>query len=489
MADELERSAVRARARGGQAAAAAFLERSVDLTLDPARRAERALAAAEARYLAGSGEDALRLAAVAERGPLDELHRARVDVLRGRVATMQRRPRDAPPLLLGAARRLERFDRGLARETYRDAFIAAIYAGRFAGDTGLPEVAAAIRSAAPSAEPPSATDELLDAAALLIDAGWAAGAAPAQRALADFVSRRFRARSICNGCSSPPRVLSGSWDPETWDALSGRMLELVRDAGVLALLPMAAAPRVGWELFAGDLAAASALVAEQDTVQEAIGGDSSPGSRIALAAYRGREAEVAQLDEATTRDAVARGDGPWVAMLHWSTAVLCNGLGRYDEALGLRSWEPRIRPTCTCRAGRSVNWSRRRCAAVGPRRPPMRSGGSRRWRAPAAPTGSSASKPALARSSRTPPTRRSLYRDAIERLGRTPFRTELARAQLLYGEWLRREGRRVDARVQLRAAYDQFTSIGMEAFAERARGSCWRRARKCVSGRWRRATI
>ena len=171
VADELERSAVRARARGGQAAAAAFLERSMDLTLDPARRAERALAAAEAKHLAGSAENALRLAALAERGLLNEPRRARVDVLRGRVATIQRRAGDAPPLLLDAARRLERFDRRVARDTYRDAFIAAIYAGRFAGETGLPAVAAAICSAAPSAVPPSATDELLGAAAVLVDAG------------------------------------------------------------------------------------------------------------------------------------------------------------------------------------------------------------------------------------------------------------------------------------------------------------------------------
>ena len=138
VAQELELSAVRARARGGQAAAAAFLARSVELTREPARRAQRALAAAEAKRLAGSGEEALQLAALAEAGPLDEAERVRVAVLRGRVATMQRRPRDAPPLLLGAARRLEPFDRRTARDTYRDAFIATFYAGRCGGDTGLP---------------------------------------------------------------------------------------------------------------------------------------------------------------------------------------------------------------------------------------------------------------------------------------------------------------------------------------------------------------
>jgi AAA ATPase domain len=287
VADELERSAARARRRAGQAAAAAFLGRSVALTLDAQRRAERALAAAEAKYLAGSAEEALRLAEVAKRGPLDEFHRPRVDVLRGRAATMQRRPRDAPPLLLGAARRLERFerfDRQAARNTYRDAFIAIIYAGRFADSTGLREVAAAVLSAAPSSDPRSASDELPDAAALLVDAGFATGAEGAKRALAGLtpMSPELDPQWLFFAI----RVLAAYvWDSDAWDALSGRILKLVRGAGVLALLPMAAATRVGWELFAGDLAAASALVVEQDTVQEAIGGERSPGSRIALAAF------------------------------------------------------------------------------------------------------------------------------------------------------------------------------------------------------------
>jgi hypothetical protein len=204
VADELERSAVRARARGGQAAATAFLQRSAELTLDPARRSERTLAAAEASYLAGSEEDALRLAGVAARGPVDEFGRVRVDMLRARVAAVQRRVGDAPPLLLRAAWRLERFDRHAARDTYRDAFMAAFQAGSLAGEVGLPEVAAAIRSAPPSADPPSVTDDLLDAAALLVDAGYAAGAPAVQRALAAFRSRRSRKTRKFNGSSSHP---------------------------------------------------------------------------------------------------------------------------------------------------------------------------------------------------------------------------------------------------------------------------------------------
>jgi DNA-binding CsgD family transcriptional regulator len=469
VADELERSAARARARGGQAAAAAFLERAVDLTLDPGRRAERALAAADAKYLAGSAEDALRLAAEAEHEPLNEFHRARVDALRGRVATMQRRAGDAPPLLLGAARRIERFDRRAAREIYRDAFIAAIYAGRFAGETGLPVVAAAVRSAAASNTPQSATDELLDAAALLIDTGWAAGAARAQRALTDFrvapISREPELHWIFLAC----RLAQYVWDDAAWDALSSRMLELVRGRGVLALLPMVAAARVGWELFAGDLAAASALVVEQDTVQEAIGGDRSPGSRLALAAYRGYEAEVAQLNEATTREAVARGDGQWVTLLHWSTAVLCNGLCRYDEAFAAAQLG------AAYPAGQQVSsWAL--CELV---EAAARSG---RPEAAAAALGQLAEMAracatdwvlgveARARAVVADPTdAEELHHHAIERLGRTRFRTELARAHLLYGEWLRREARRREAREQLRTAYGLFTDMGMEAFAERTR--------------------
>ena len=470
VADELERSAVRARARGGQSAAAAFLERAVHLTLDRACRAERALAAAEAKYLAGSAEDALRLAAVAEIGPLNEVDRARLSVLRGRVATMQRRAGDAPPLLLAAARRLERFDRRFARETYRDAFIAAIYAGRFAGEAGLPEVAAIVRSAASSAEPPSATDELLDAAALLIDAGWAAGTARAQRALgASCVAPISRELDVYWLFFANRVLATHLWDADAWDALSGRILQLVRDGGVLALLPMAISQRVGWELFAGNLTAVSALVVEQDTVHEAIGGDRSPGSRIALAGFRGREVEVAQLDEATTRDAVARGDGPWVALLHWSTAVLCNGLGRYDEALAAAQLGAAYPPDLYV-----SSWALSELVEAAARCGQLEAAGDALGRlaemARACGTdwvlGVDARARALVAGAADA---ENLYRDALRHLGRTPFRTELARAHLLYGEWLRREKRRVDARVQLRAAHDQFTSIGMEAFAERAR--------------------
>jgi DNA-binding CsgD family transcriptional regulator len=469
VADELERSAGRARARGGQAAAAAFLERSMRLTIDSASRAERALAAAEASHLAGSSEEALRLVALAERGPLNEFGGIRADVLRGRVATMQRRARDAPPLLLDAARRLERFDRRAARSTYRDAFIAAIYAGRFAGDTGVPQVAAAVRTAPPSADPPSATDELLDAAAHLIDAGWGPGAQRAQRALAAFwATPDASVENLHWGFLAARMLAPYLWDDDLWDVLSTRIIERVREAGILALLPMADALRVGWELFTGDLVAASAHVVEQDTVQEALRGDRSPGSRVALAAFRGREDEVAQLDEATTPDAVARGDGPWVALLHWSRSVLFNGLGRYDEALAAAEQAVAYPPDLYV-----SNWglaelveAASRCGrpeAAGPaleRLAEMARACGTDWV-----LGVDARARALVADTAEAD---DLHRRAIAHLARTPLRTELARAHLLYGERLRREGRRVDAREHLRAAHDMLAAMGLEAFAERA---------------------
>ena len=471
LARELERSAARAQARGGQPAAAAFLERAVDLTLDPALRAERALAAAEARFLAGSAEDALRLARVAEHGPLKPIHGVRIDVLRGRVAVIQRRAGDAPPLLLAAARRLEALDRDLAREAYRDALIAAIYTGRFAGDTPPSVVAAAVRSAAPAGEPPTVTDDLLDAAALLLDAGFAVGAERARRAVAACCARPPAPELDLHWLLFAIRVLGQSlWDPDSWKALSDRVLELVRGAGMLGLLPMASAQRVSWELFAGDLAAASRLVVEQEAAHDAIGIERSPSaSRVALAAFRGHEAEVPQPDDAAAVAAAARADGPWAVVVDWSTAVLGNGLGQYDRALAAAARavaHPTDLPVSSWALGELVE-AATRCA-----RPDAAGAALERLTEITGACGTAWALGVQARARALvadAATAEELYREAIARLGCTAFRTEVARTQLVYGEWLRRERRRVDARAELRAAHDLFAAIGMDAFAERAR--------------------
>jgi DNA-binding CsgD family transcriptional regulator len=467
VADELERSAARARARGGQSAAAAFLERAADLTLDPGRRAQRALAAAEAMHLAGSAEDALRLATAAERGPVDELRRVRVDLLRGHVALMQRRGVDALPPLLSGARRVEALNPGLAREAYRDAFQAALFAGRLAPGDWLAEVAAAIRTATPSADPPSPADELLDAGALLVDAGWAAGARPVLRAL-------DRVLPVLDELELPWVAFAGRmagwvWDLATLDAVTGRMLERVREAGVLALLPMAAILRSGREIAAGDLAAAAALTAEQEAVQEAIGGERSSGSGVHLAGMHGSAAEVRVLDETLAAAATARGDGAWLTALHLSTALLCNGLGRYTDALTAAQHAVAYPgEKLTFHWGLSelveaaVRCGRRETAAEAHARLAEGAGAcATDWAG-----GVEARARALVDGS---PAAEEQYRLAIDRFGRVRLRTELARTQLLFGEWLRREGRRADAREHLRAAHETFAAIGMEAFAQRAR--------------------
>jgi len=326
-----------------------------------------------------------------------------------------------------------------------------------------------VRTTPPSADPPSATDELLDAAAFLIDAGWATGADRAQRALAAFCAAPVASEDDLHWLLLATRMLAPYlWDDDAWDTISRRILERVRDAGILALVPMAAALRVGWELFAGDLDAASAHVVEQDAVHEAIGGDRSPGSRIALAAYRGREAEVDQLDEANTPDAVARGDGPWVALLYWSRAVLFNGLGRYDEALTAAGVAAAYPPDLYV-----SNWALSELVEAAARcgRPDAAATALERLAEMARACGTDwiLGVEARARALLADPAHADeLHRLAIAHLGRTPLRTELARAHLLCGEWLRREGRRIDAREHLHAAHDMLTAMGMEAFAERA---------------------
>jgi hypothetical protein len=192
VAAELERSAARAQARGGFAAAAAFLERSSVLTLDPARRAGRALAAAQATQQAGALDEALMLAESADAGPLDEFQRAQVDVLRARISFATDRGSEAPPLLLTAAKRLEPMDVRLARELYLDAVTAALFAGRLGGAGDARHIATAARAAPPSAPPPQPADLLLDGLAVLISDGPAAGTPILRKALACVPPRRDR---------------------------------------------------------------------------------------------------------------------------------------------------------------------------------------------------------------------------------------------------------------------------------------------------------
>jgi hypothetical protein len=333
VAAELERSAGQAQARGGLAAAAAFWERSVLLTADPARRAGRTLAAAQANLQAGALDNALELVAAAEAGPLDEFQSVRVDLLRGQIAFAQGLGSDASPLLLKAARRLEPLDPGLARETYLEAWQAAMVAGQLANAGDLVDVSRAARALPPPAHPPRPADLLLDGLALLVTDGPAAAAATLRQATSVFASPDI----------SPEHVLRWGWMARTaenvlWDLggwrVTVRQIQLAREAGALGqLLPFLLGRMAMDAVWSGDFAAAASLITEAHTVCEATGSRIAPIAATMLASFRGREAEAAPLIQATLEEAAARGQRLAVTYAHWVTAVLHNGLSRHRDAL------------------------------------------------------------------------------------------------------------------------------------------------------------
>src|SRR5579872_2728050 len=241
VAAELEQCAGRAQRRGGLAAAAAFLERSAGLTLDPARRAQRALAAAQAKHQAGALEAALGLLAMAQAGPLDELQRARADLLRAQIAFASSHGRDAPSLMLNAAKQLEALDVGLARETYLEAFTAALFVGRLSPAVG--DVARAARMA-PAPLTSRAPDLLLDGLALLVTEGYAAGTPALRRALLAFSAQDIPAEEGLSWLWLAGRAAMAVWDDETWHILARRHVKLARETGALGELPLAIRSRI-----------------------------------------------------------------------------------------------------------------------------------------------------------------------------------------------------------------------------------------------------
>jgi DNA-binding CsgD family transcriptional regulator len=469
VAAELERCAGRAQARGGLAAAAAFLERAVALTPDPPQRAARALAAAQAKHLAGASDAALGLLAIAQAGPLDELGWARVDVLHAQIGYSRNRGSDAPQLLRRAAKRLERVDLDLARETYLEALWAAGHAGRLAPGGGVIEVARAALSAPMPSRPLRAPDLLLDGLATQFTRGYAAGLPMLKRAV-----NAFRSTNISREEERRWMWLAGEaalmvWDDESWDVLAARHTQLAREAGALAVLPIALTISIAARTLTGELPAAAQLIEEVRTLTEATGGHLPPYGPLTFAAWQGREGDASRLIELTMRDVTSRGEGQAVAAVHWARAVLYNSLGRYGEAAaaaGLASEHPEGLAFSTTALVELVEAATRtgqvELAADALKQLSERTTASGSdWA-----LGNEARSRALL--SEGEPAER-LYREAIERLGRTRVRAELARAQLLYGEWLRRHNRRVDAREQLRAAHQMLTAMGIEGFAERAR--------------------
>jgi DNA-binding CsgD family transcriptional regulator len=469
VASELERSASRAQARGGLTAAAAFLDRSVALTLDPACRAERALAAAQAKYQAGAFDAALGLLATAEAGPPDQLRRAQADRLRGQLAFACSRGSDASPLLLKAARQFEPLDSRLARETYLEALAAAQFAGRLSLGGGMREVAEAASAAPRPPGPARASDLLLDGLALLVREGYAAGAPVLRQAVSAFrgtdTSREEELRRLWLASRSAWMV----WDYPSWDVLSGRQVRLARDAGAPITLPIAYNTRAGVHIFAGEFTEAASMVAQAESVTEATGSSIAPYGALSLAVFRGQEAQAAHLIQTVTDDAGRRGEGSALGFVDWAAAVLYNSLGRYEEALAAAHRASEDSP-----AVHFTSWALPELieAAARSGAPGQAADALQRLSDIARACGTDwalgieARSRALVSDGEAAERR---YREAIDRLGRTRLCVELARAHLVYGEWLRRRRRRRDAHDQLGSAYEIFDSIGAAAFAERAR--------------------
>ena len=466
VAGELERCAGRAQTRGGLAATAAFLEQAAMLSSDPTRRGRRALAAGQAKLMSGAPDAALGLLAMAEAGPLNDLDHAMADLLRAQIAFGSAHGRNAPPLLLAAARQLEGLDPTLARDTYRDALAAALFVGRLAGEVGVPEVARAAGATPVTSTPPG--DLILDGLASVITDGYAAGVPQLKQAVSVFRDAELPLDEALRWLWFATHAAHDLWDDESWEVLCTRHVRIVREAGALTVAPLALSARIGLHVFAGELDMAASLVEEVAAVTEATGIRLPPYGAVALAAWRGRETAAGLIDS-TADIAVSRGDGMGLTIVRYSNAVLLNSLGRHEGALAAATQGAEYPHELAF-----SNWSLVELveAAVRSGHVAEATEALRRLTSTTHPSGTdwalgieARSRALLSQSD----TAEILYREAIDRLGRTRIRVELARAHLLYGEWLRREGRRADAREHLRTAHGMFLDMGTEAFAERAR--------------------
>jgi DNA-binding CsgD family transcriptional regulator len=472
VADELERSAGSAQARGGIAAAAAFLARATELTPDASRRGGRALAAARAMFESAAPEPALDLLALAELCPLDALQRARLARLRGEIVFALRRGRDAPPLLLDAAAQLAALDPAPARETYLQALGAAMYAGRLLDSSGVRAAAEAARAAPAAPDPPRSIDLVLDGMATRFTEGPGAGVPPLRRALRAFCDEDLDGHeAVMRWLVLCPVVQSLTvfelWDDDAYFAVATRGVRLAREAGALTMLSITLSYASGVHLFAGEFAAAAARLHEADAITAATGNVGLVYGGLLLSAWRGAEAEVQAVIGASVQSATVRGEGRVLALAGYGTAILNNGLGQYEAAVdgALRGSEDDDQGYAAPALAELVE------AATRSGRPELAASALPRLEERTRAAGTDWALGFLARARALMSegdAAEALHREAIERLGRTRMRVEHARAQLLYGEWLRRESRRVDAREQLRAAHGTFTRVGAEAFAERA---------------------
>lgn len=471
VAAELEGSAVRARARGGAAASAAFLERAAALTADPGRRAERGLAAAIAKRDAGALNAAMALLVAVEHGPPDVRRTAEVWRVRGQLALDLQRGGEAARYLLRAARALESVDVALARETYLEALGAAIWADGLDGSDVLIETARAARAVALGPRPSRPVDVALDALALRFTEGFTAAAPSLIRALDILRGQRMdRAdgRWLWVAANNIGGIIAIElFDSEARYALDVGQVEAARASGALVQLQVGLHYLAHANLPAGELATAAAQIDESSSITAATGNPPVGYTDLALEAFRGREAQASELIDKTIATAGANGQGRIVSFATYASAVLYNGIGRYGlardaaqrviehDVIGYGSLVIAELAEAASRTGdadlleQSLAWMRERAVAT----PTAWAAGIAARIAALASTGEDADR---------------LYRESIGRLGETRLKAELGRGHLLYGEWLRREGHRVDARKQLLIAHDLLIAMGLEGFARRA---------------------
>jgi DNA-binding CsgD family transcriptional regulator len=463
VASELERSADRAQARGGLAAAAAFLQRAAELTPEPAVRVERSLAAAQAKLDVADAVSASDLLAAAELGPVDTLKRARLERLRAQIAFASRRGRDAPPLLLAAARRLEPLDVATARETYLEAMASAMFAGRLGGQPDERAVAEAARKSIRGSKA-GAADQLLDALVTRFTEGYAASAAPLTRALRAFGEPNGGGddqRWLWLAC----RLAQDLWDDDLWHALATRGVQVARETGALSLFPNALNYLAALNVHSGAFTTAAALVDEVGLITQATGIPPLRYSEARLITVRGDRAQALSFLEWGRLNATERGEGSAVGAVWWLTALLHNGHGDYNEALAAarRAYEHEDVMFFGWALVELVE------AAARSGRPEEAAAALERLKERTQASGTEWALGIEARCRALLGDDESLFQESIERLARSRATVELARSRLLYGEWLRRENRRVDAREQLRAADEMFSRMGAAAFAQRTR--------------------
>ncbi|MEU8810774.1 AAA family ATPase [Streptomyces violaceoruber] len=466
VAAELQTSAVRAQSRGGVAAAATLLAYAATLTPEPRVRAARAVAAASAKLRAGAPDAARKLLTMAEGGPLSEFDQARAHLLRAQIAFASSRVSQTAPLL-SAARGLVPLDAALARETFLDAISAAMFAGRLSADADVGAVARAAREALPETEGPRTADLLLRTLAVRFGTGYRDALPLAKRAVGRLLVEPD-AGEVLRWSWLTSAVAADMWDDEGWAALAARHVRTARATGALSELPLALNSQVLVDLFAGALDAASLLTAEIPTVLEAAGGDLAPYGALTLAALKGDGPHAEQLIRSSLEDSAARGEGIGVSIAQWARAVLCNGAGKYERAR-----QAADQAAAHTKDLAAVNWGLCELVEAAVRSGDRDTAVDALDRLDEA-TGGAGTDWALGVQARarallgTGTAAETLYREAIERLARTRVRTELARAHLVYGEWLRRENRREDARAQLRTAHAMFTGFGAGAFAQRS---------------------